>query len=636
MRDRYQQFERKCAREVIIEDQSINNWIEKIKASDAELMSLYTNPKDNYSIFETERLRKIESIIGEYNLLLTSLSNKNLNLYGTRITHNVPEDMNKIQCKFIESFSIAIFAVEEIRASLGSNTPGMDSLRFKTKSEFLKQLQDERGKNTKYAHSTKSMKVKKDMPKVIFDHLKEDNNLSAELVKEFNLNLCLELIKRVNVKTIGKNYQTMSIRRVWIPKSNGKVRSFGILSLRDRVLQKIIQLALTPVVEYQADSNSFGFREGRSAHQAVSILADSMINHSKLNQPNVRSTPVKVSFEVYKKATGRKFKIRGGLIGGRRKSKREFKEFYYVFSTTKIRGSKITQYIPYYKYLNVGIIDCFNNVSHDSILSLTPIAEKYRFLIKAWLKSTVVGPESMYSKQLERIIIQSGIPQGSIIGPMLCNIVLDGLEPALYKICLNYTHYELNSDQVEFAEKMGMVNLTSKRETNITCVRYADDIIIFGLANKKIFDEIEKALVCFLKFRGLTLSKSDGNVKVFCPGNSFTYLGFQFCFPDYKRETSELNKGRYTRFKYDITSMCNYRSSEYHRSNPYIIIGRDDIKELKQTAIKLFKRSLAKEPLTVIINKQNSLIRGIWDYYSISRESRMQLDSLEPYFYKNM
>ena len=39
----------------------------------------------------------------------------------------------------------------------------------------------------------------------------------------------------------------------------------------------------------------------------------------------------------------------------------------------------------------------------------------------------------------------------------------------------------------------------------------------------------------FLKCRGLSLTKSTGNVKVFCPGNSFKYLGFEFCFPDYKR-----------------------------------------------------------------------------------------------------
>jgi len=82
--------------------------------------------------------------------------------------------------------------------------------------------------------------------------------------------------------------------------------------------------------------------------------------------------------------------------------------------------------------------------------------------------------------------------------------------------------------------------------------------------------------------------------------------------------------------------MCNHRYSEYHRSNPYIVVDSSKLAKIKLKVRKLFVRSLASEPLNVIINKQNSLIRGICNYYSISRESRIQLDSLEPFFYKQM
>jgi len=82
--------------------------------------------------------------------------------------------------------------------------------------------------------------------------------------------------------------------------------------------------------------------------------------------------------------------------------------------------------------------------------------------------------------------------------------------------------------------------------------------------------------------------------------------------------------------------MCNHRYSEYHRSNPYIIIDPNKFAKIKFKIRKLFVRSLSSEPLNIIINKQNSLIRGICNYYSISRTSRMQLNSLEPLFYKQM
>jgi len=398
----------------------------------------------------------------------------------------------------------------------------------------------------------------------------------------------------------------------------------------------MICFVILPITEYQADSNSFGFREDRNAHQAISIVANSLIRFSKINQPTKRSSHRKVSAEVYKKATGQKFIIRGANIGGLRKSKKRYKKFYYVFSQ-KFSNSIMRQYTPYTKYLNVDIVGCFDNISHKAILELTPISNKYLFLLKAWLKTSVVGPESLGSKKIIRAKPLSGIPQGSIIAPIICNIVLDGLEQALYKICLETPNYQLNVEQQKFAEqKIGMKDLVTKRVTNITCVRYADDIIIFGLANRAIFEKIENELVRFLQFRGLKLQKSTDNIKVFCPGNSFKYLGFEFCFPDYKGNSKKLNKGRFTKFRYDITSMCNHRYSEYHRSNPYIKIDTVKFAKIKLKARKLFTRSLASEPLNIIINKQNSLIRGICNYYSISRECRIQLNSLEPLFYKQM
>lgn len=637
LKNRYMQFERKCAREVTVDGRSVELLIEKIKNNDSFLMNQYTNPKLQFDIFNKQNLEKIESILEEYNLTVTKLLIINLNRLNKRVVQqNLPNDLQRLQCLLIESFSIAVYAINSIKIASGSDTAGSDSIRFKSKAEFLNNLRKERLIKTKYFFSTKSIKVKKDLPKIVKDNIVEDSKLAEQLATEYNLKLQLELIKKVNLKSIRKNYKPISTKRIWIPKSNNKARPIGIPSLRDRVLQKIIIFAILPIVEYQSDSNSFGFREDRNPHQAVSMVANSIIRFSKINQPTKRSSCKKVSAETYKKSIGHKFTIRGGNMGGIRKSKRQYKKFYYVFSD-KLQDSKIKQYTPYTKYLNVDIVGCFDNVSHKAILELTPIANKYLFLLKAWLKTPIVGPESMGSKKITRFEPLSGVPQGSIIGPIISNIVLDGLEQTLYKICLENSHYELNLEQQNFAkQKIGIKDLVIRRETNITCVRYADDILIFGLSNREIFKKIENELVKFLQSRGLGLEKSAGNIKVFCPGNSFKYLGFEFCFPDYKSNSKKLNKGRFTKHRYDITSMCNHRYSEYHRSNPYIIIDSDKFAKIKLKARKLFARSLTSEPLNTIINKQNSLIRGICNYYSISRESRMQLDSLEPFFYRQM
>jgi len=84
-------------------------------------------------------------------------------------------------------------------------------------------------------------------------------------------------LMQIRDELVAHTYRPMRNRRQEIPKDGGKVRVLGIPCIRDRVVQGALKLILEPIFEADFQPGSFGYRPGRTAHEAVQRVAEAIV-----------------------------------------------------------------------------------------------------------------------------------------------------------------------------------------------------------------------------------------------------------------------------------------------------------------------------------------------------------------------
>jgi retron-type reverse transcriptase len=585
----------------------------------------------------------------------------------------------------LESIIFKYWAVELIEKTNGAKTAGIDGMAFKSKNKLFKSGQVKDAKKylaTKYKNFAKIvsifkgnnaqsinrkgrnnlneneklrnyLKSKQGREYILFikTELRSIRNSPVEYankiywnVHEHNNNLKFALCSYIRNSKL-KNYKSKNILRVYIPKTNGKLRALGIPTIYDRCLQTLLKLVMEPYMEPLGDEYSFGFRPGRNCHQATACIHHRLLHYrsNKLLTLKERAYLDKKMESIYLKDTNSKGKVDLSKIDPNNNIKVTISGFGKVVRSKQImvpswlyeRATQKSEKIMYDTQfvIDADIKGCFDNISHEWLINNVPMPTSYENLLPKILKTTILeeddnqNPFSNYSFKVLRksykVVVEkennlTGIPQGGIISPLLMNWTLDGLQHfvkiSAHKLGAKHNLYSV--DRANYLKEKDIKNFKPIQKNTVYInkariewynttwiVRYADDFLI-GVKSQYMAELLKEEISKFLSPRGLALSDEKTHIVPWKIGNHIDFLGWTHSLIKPNKVNWLINTSKHKAGKIlDWIGTYTYPS-------------RKSTKKFRENIKNITSNKFNYLPPVDIIKWINSQIRGWSNYFS--------------------